>query len=131
MVAETSNGQEVGQSLKLLRIHHTILSLLLPAVTCCIGWVVAMLYPIQSMQFFQRMAWGDSETFFGGKEQTCLLQGMCQGNKPIPGYWTMLETAIMRCYRHQGFGNLIILLICGYIIDCIGTSFVVDTDLYV
>ena len=42
----------------------------------------------------------------------------------------MLESVIMRCYRHQGFGASIILPMCGYIIDCIGTSFVDDNDLY-
>ena len=42
----------------------------------------------------------------------------------------MLEAIIMQCYRHQGFGALIILPICGYVIDCIGTSFVDDADLY-
>ena len=104
------------------RIHHIILSFLLHAVTGCIGWVVAILYPMQIMQFFQRTAWGDSETFFCGKEQTRLLQGMCQRNKAGPGCWTMMEAAIMQCYQHQGFSALIILPIYGYIIDCVSLA---------
>ena len=42
----------------------------------------------------------------------------------------MLESVIMKCYWHQGFGASIILPMRGYIIDCIGTSFVENTDLY-
>ena len=113
------------------RINHIIMSLLLLAVTGCLGWVVSMLHPIQTMKFFQRTAWGDSSTYFGGPDRSRVLQGLCQGNGAAPACWAMLCAVIMRCYFHQGFGAVITSPIAGHIIRCLGTNFVDDTDLFV
>jgi hypothetical protein len=51
-------------------INHILLSLLLLMIVRTTGNVVAMLHPIQTMKFFQRMARGDLTTFMGGQGQT-------------------------------------------------------------
>ena len=113
------------------RINHILMSLLLLAVTGCLGWVVSMLHPIQTMRFFQRTAWGDSSTYFGGPSRSRVLQGLCQGNGAAPACWAMLCAVIMRCYFHQGFGARIVSPVTGHIIECLGTNFVDNTNLCV
>ncbi len=44
------------------QINHIVMSLLLLAIVGSIGSVVAMLFPVQTMKFFQRTARGDSTT---------------------------------------------------------------------
>ncbi len=52
------------------RINHIIMLLFLLAIGGCIGNIVVMLHPIQTMKFFQRTARGDSTTFIGGEAKT-------------------------------------------------------------
>jgi hypothetical protein len=59
-------------------INHIIMSLLLLATVSCIGNIVAMLHPIQTMKFFQRTAKGD---FMGGMRQRQPITG------PMPREW--------------------------------------------
>ena len=66
------------------RINHIIMSLLLLAIIGSMGPMVAMLYPIQTMKFFQRTARGDSTKFMGGRGRDNPLQGLCQGNGATP-----------------------------------------------
>jgi hypothetical protein len=85
------------------RINHIIMSLLLLAIVGSIGSVVAMLFPIQTIKYFQRMTRGDSTTFMGGHGKDNPLQGLCQGNGASPACWLMLSTVLMHCYERQGF----------------------------
>ncbi len=113
------------------QINHIIMSLLLLAIVGSIGSVVAMLFPIQTMKFFQRTARGDSTTFMGGRGKDNPLQGLCQGNGAGPACWLMLSSVLMHCYEKQGFGSCIIPPISGAIIDFLGEIYVDDTDLIV
>lgn len=112
------------------RINHLIMSFLLLSITGCIGAVACLLYPIQTMKFFQRTARGDSTTFFGGPGRSRPLQGLCQGNTAAPGCTTMLFAVLLHIYNHQGFGSSIMSPVSRHIIECIGTQFVDDTNLY-
>ena len=47
--------------------------------------VNCMLKPIREMEFYIRTAYGESETYAGGKEE--LKQGECQGNRAAPVGW--------------------------------------------
>ncbi len=58
------------------QINHIVMSLLLLAIVGSIGSIVAMLFPIQTMKFFQRTARGDSTTFIGGARQRQPLTGI-------------------------------------------------------
>ena len=77
------------------RINHILMAFLLLAVTGWLGAIVALLYPIQTMKFFQRTAYGDSKTYFGGKDRGRPLQGLCQGNGAAPACWAMLCSVLM------------------------------------
>jgi hypothetical protein len=57
------------------RINNIVMSLLLLAIVGSIGSVVAMLFPIQTMKFFQRTARGNSTTFMRGCSKENPLQG--------------------------------------------------------
>ncbi len=81
------------------QINHIIMSLLLLAIVGSIGSIVAMLFPIQTMKFFQRTARGDSNTFMGGRIKENPLQGLCQGNGAGPACWLMLSSMLMHCYK--------------------------------
>jgi hypothetical protein len=113
------------------QINHIVMSLLLLAIVGSIGSIVAMLFPIQTMKFFQRTARGDSTTFMGGRGKDNPLQGLCQGNGAGPACWLMLSSVLMHCYEQQGFGLQIISPISGTIIDFLGERYVDDTDLII
>ena len=114
---------------------HTIMSFLLLAVTGWVGAIVALLYPIQVMKFLQRTGRGDSNTFMGGPGQLLRgllpLQGLCQGNDTAPACWTMLAAVLMHCYKRKGFGAKILSTMSAVLIECLGTIFVDDTDLFI
>ncbi len=113
------------------RIYHIVMSLLLLAIVGSIGSVVAMLFLIQTMKFFQRTARGDSTMFMGGRGRDNPLQGLCQGNGAGPACWLMLSSVLMHCYNHQGYRLRIISPISGAIIDFLGEIFVDDTELII
>ena len=105
--------------------------LLLMAIVGSVGSIVAMLFPIQTMKFFQRTARGDSTTFMGRRGKDNPLQGLCQGNGATPVCWLMLSSVLMHCYRRQGFGSRILSPMSGAIIDFLGEIYVDDTDLII
>jgi hypothetical protein len=113
------------------RINHILMSLLLLAIVGSISSIVAMLFPIQTMKFFQRTARGDFTTFMGGCGKDNPLQGLCQGNGAGPACWLMLSSVLMHCYEQQGFGSRIISPVSGTIIDFLGERYVDDTDLII
>jgi hypothetical protein len=107
------------------------MSLLLFAIVGLIGSIVAILFLIQTMKFFQRSARGDYTTFMGGRGKKNPLQGLCQGNGAGPACWLMLNSVLMHCYERQGFGSRIIFPISGAIINFWGEIYVDDTDLII
>jgi hypothetical protein len=113
------------------RINHIVMSLLLLAIVGSIGSVVAMLFPIQTMKFFQRTARGDSTTFVGGCGKENPLQELCQGNGAGPACWLMLSSILMHCYERQGFISRIISPISGAMVNFLGEMCVDDTDLII
>ncbi len=113
------------------RINHIIMLLLLLEIIGCIGNIVAMLHPIQTMKFFQQTAQGDSMTFMGGRGKDNPLQGLCQGNGAAPACWLMLSSVLMHCYQCQGFGLHIISPMSGAIIDFLGEIYDDNTDLII
>jgi hypothetical protein len=112
-------------------INHIIMSLLFLAIVSMIGNVVAKLHSIQTMEFFQRTARGNSTTFMGGWGHDNPLQGLCQGNGAAPACWLMLSSVLMHCYKRQGFGLRIISPISRAIIDFLREIYVNDTDLII
>ncbi len=79
------------------RINHVIMSLALLAIVGVTGLIEALLSPIQTMKFFQRTAFGDSQTFMGGRAADNPLHGLCQGNGATPACWLMISSLLMGC----------------------------------
>ncbi len=113
------------------RINHIIMSLALLSIVGASGLVTALLHPIQTMKFFQRTAWGDSNTFMGGRTADNPLQGLCQGNGAAPACWLMLSSLLLHCYARQGFGSSILSPMSLILINFLGQMYVDDTDLIV
>jgi hypothetical protein len=101
-------------------INCIVMPLLLVAIVGSIGSIVAMLFPIQTMKFFQRTARGDSMTFMGGRGKEKPLQGLCQKNGAGPACWLMLISVLMHCYERQDFESRMISPISGAIINFLG-----------
>lgn len=114
------------------RINHIIMSFLLLAITGSISLVTALLYPIQVMKLYQRTGHGNSTTYMGGTNRACqrLLQRLCQGNGAAPACWLMPSSVLMHCYKREGYGSKGISPLSGTLINCLGTMFMDDTDIF-
>ena len=55
--------------------------------------VYAMLHSLHTMEFFLRTGFGQSDDFFGGKEDG--KQGLAQGNGAAPASWQQLSTVMI------------------------------------
>jgi hypothetical protein len=111
------------------RINHIIMSLALLALVGVSGLVTTLLHPIQIMKFYQRTAWGDSDTFMGGRTNLNPLQGLCQGNGAAPACWLIISSILMHCYKREGFGSKILSPMSLALILFLGEMYVDDTDL--
>ena len=103
-----------------------MLLLLLKAIVEGIGLVRALLYPIQTMQYYQHTAWGDSSTYMGGRPSSRPLQGLCQGNGVALACWQMLSALLKHHYHCQGFWLKFISPISGAVIKFFGQMYVDD-----
>ncbi len=108
-----------------------MMSLALLSIVGTGGLITALLYPIQTMRFYQRTAWGDSTTYMGGRSSENPLQGLCQGNGAAPACWLIISSILMHCYARQGFGSSILSPLSTILIKFLGEMFVDDTDLIV
>jgi hypothetical protein len=63
-----------------------------------------MLRCIQLMCFHLRMAYGDSEEYFGGITELieALTQGICQGNGTRPSFWYAVSIILVNMLHHKG-----------------------------
>ena len=80
------------------RMLHKFISLI------CIKWGIApqvietLLYPLQNARHHTRTAFGDSSTFFQGRN----LQGAGQGNTGAAPYWTAVSTVMIEMMKQRG-----------------------------
>jgi len=80
------------------RMLHKFISLI------CIKWGIApqviktLLYPLQNARHHTRTAFGDSSTYFQGRN----LQGAGQGNTGAAPYWTAVSTVMIDMMRKRG-----------------------------
>ncbi len=112
-------------------INHIVMSLLLQAIVGKTGTVDAMLTPIQSMKFFQCTGRGDSNTHMGGRLESNLLQGICQGNGYAPACWLVLISTITACYKKAGYRSSIVSPMSGVSIEFMGKIYVDISNLLV
>ena len=79
------------------RITHAMASLTLRAYKVRQSSVLAMLHPIQNMEYYMRTGFGESKTFFGGKGAN--VQGSCQGNGGAPPTWQQISSLLINTHR--------------------------------
>ncbi len=70
------------------RVNHVIMSLVwLALLNDNIPSVVVALICLQTMRFFQRAGFGESKTYFGGRELVKYIMGLGQGSRAAPLLW--------------------------------------------
>ena len=79
------------------RIARAMASLTLRAYKVRQSSVLAMLHPIQSMEYYMRTGFGESTTFFGGKGAN--MQCSCQGNVGAPPTWQQISSLLINTQR--------------------------------
>ena len=84
------------------RIAHSIADLTLRAAKVPASSIKCMLKPIREMEFFIKTAFGESDSYVGGKENP--KQGSCQGNGGAPPTWQQISTTMLGAHRRAGHG---------------------------
>ena len=110
------------------RVNHVIMSLVWLALLGLTGPIQALLYCLQTMQFYQRTGHGDSSTFTGG--EGFYFMGLGQGSRGAPPSWVCLSSVIVNILRKLKHGARMLDPMTRNLIHSIGAMFVDDTDLY-
>jgi hypothetical protein len=78
------------------RVNHTIMSLVWLVLTNGnIPALVATLICLQTMKFFPCTGFGESKTYFGGKNYIPYMMGLGQRNRTTPPSWIQLSAWLM------------------------------------
>jgi hypothetical protein len=90
------------------RVNHLIMSLFWLVLTNGnIPVIVATLICLQTMKFFQRTGFGESETYFGGKNYTPYMMGLGQRNRAAPPLWIQLRAVMVNVFKQLKLGAII------------------------
>lgn len=111
------------------RVHHGLMSLVWLALIRDLPAVQILLSCLGDMKIYTRTGYGDSKTYFGGREETPAC-GLGQGSKAAPASWVQLSSIFVKIYKEKGFGAKLNDPITRAFIHSIGCLFVDDTDLY-
>ncbi len=112
------------------RVNHVIMSLVWLVLTNSnIPAIVASLVCLQTMTFFQRTGFRESETFFGGKGFFPYMMGLGQGNRAAPPSWIQLSAVLVTIFKQLKLGAVMD-PITAALIHTMGALFVDNTDLY-
>lgn len=90
--------------------------------------VLGMLKPLHCMEFYLRTGFGQSESYFGGKEQG--KHGLAQGNGAAPPTWQQISTIMINAQHSKGHGVDIVCPITMKKIRQVGIAYVDDTNLW-
>jgi hypothetical protein len=113
------------------RVKHIIMSLVWLALTNGnIPAIVATLICLQSMKLFQRTGFGESKTYFGGKNYKPYMLGLEQGNRAAPPSWIQLRAVMVNVFTQLKLGAIISDQISDSLIHLMGALYVDDTDTY-
>ena len=112
------------------RIVHSLSILLCQKEGAPLSSLMMMFGVIQSMNYFIRTTFGDSNTSYGGKQKVP-FQGSCQGNGASPAIWLILSMYLVLIMKEEGHNTTILSPLSGVTLVLIGFLFVDDTDLVV
>ena len=110
------------------RVAHAMAALTLRASKVPKSSVNCMLQPLRDMEFYIRTAYGESDTYAGGKENP--KQGECQGNGAAPAGWQQISTVMLRAHRREGHGVTVTSPISKKSCKKAGLLYVDDTNLW-
>ena len=110
------------------RVALAAASLTLQAFNVPNSAVQSMLRPLHNMEFFLRTGFGQSESYFGGKEDG--KHGLAQGNGAAPPTWQQISTVILNAHKGKGHGVKIECPITRQTIKQVGILYVDDTNLW-
>jgi hypothetical protein len=92
--------------------------------------IVASLICLQTMKFFLRTGFGESETFFRGKAYLPYMMGLGQENRTALPSWIQLSAVLVTIFKQLTLGALIQDPISAEFIHTMVAFYVDDTDLY-
>jgi hypothetical protein len=92
--------------------------------------IVVALICLQTIIFFQRTGFGQSNAFFGGLFYFPYMMGLSQVNRAAPPSWIQLSAVLVNVFKHLNLGALIQDPIAAEVMYYMGTLFVNYTDLY-
>ena len=101
------------------RIVHSLSILLCQKEGAPLSSLMMMFGVIQSMTYFIRTTFGDSNTSYGGK-QNVPFQGSCQGNGASPAIWLVLSMYLVLLMKEEGHDTTILSPISGVALVLIG-----------
>ncbi len=95
--------------------------------------IESMLTTIQTMKFFLRTGYGDSEGYAGGNPDGSVdpirTQGMCQGNGASPVAWTVTSIPMIAVHKRKDHGAHFIAKMSVISSHLVGGLYVDDTNL--
>lgn len=109
------------------RMTHKYISLV------CIKWgltaqvMTALLQPLQKAKHHTRTAYGDSTTYFEGRN----LQGAGQGNTGAAPFWTSVSTPMIETMKTRQMHSKMITPLSGMLVILALLAFVDDTELFI
>jgi hypothetical protein len=113
------------------RVSHIIMSLVWLALTNgIIPAILTTLICLQTMKFFQHTGFGESKTYFGGKNYIPYMMGLGQGNRAAPPPWIQLSAVMINVFKQLKLGSIINDPISNPLIHYMGALYVDDTDMY-
>ena len=112
------------------RIVHSVASMLCQKEGIQIPAALLMFGAIQSMTYYIRTTFGDSDTHYGGP-QLVPFQGTCQGNGASPAIWLVVSMYLVLLMKDDGHKSTILSAYSAVSISFIGFLFVDDTDLVI
>ena len=113
------------------RVNHVIMSLVwLTLLDGNISPIVVALTCLQTMKFFQRTGFGESKTYFGGRQLVKYIMGLGQGSRAAPPSWIQLSAVLVNVYKQLGLGSYLIDPITTESVYSMGAIYVDDADLY-
>jgi endonuclease/exonuclease/phosphatase family metal-dependent hydrolase len=110
------------------RVALPVASLTLQAFKTPLSSTLSMLRPLHNMEYYLRTAFGQSTTYFGGKEDG--KHGLAQGNGAAPPTWQQVSTLMINAQKNRGHGVEIECPISKKSINQVGILYVDDTCLW-
>ena len=110
------------------RVALPIASLTLQAFKVPKCAALSMLRPLHNMEFFLRTGFGQSSSYFGGKEDG--KHGLAQGNGAAPPTWQQVSTVMINAHKTNGHGVEVKCPISHKKINQVGILYVDDTNLW-